>query len=238
MGGEELGRELPHVRGLYDEGVRGAGRVRQASAVHAIRRAGNNRESCRVRSCTREGISATSAAHEHDGLHGLVVGLDELFQAARLLVGRADPDLARDLELGKLLLQGLQVGHVRIRTGRDDDEAADEHACPLQVQDDALRRGHFRRELELLTSHHLVDVDVAVSALHHLLVRKLRGLVVLGRVEAHLQESIANILLRELLQLQLRLCLHQSGDVLVLASLHLGSNLRVLRLPLLDGAHP
>mmetsp|Transcript_132624 Transcript_132624/g.383417 ORF Transcript_132624/g.383417 Transcript_132624/m.383417 type:complete len:444 (+) Transcript_132624:479-1810(+) len=238
MRGEVLGGELGHVRRLADERVRRARRVREASLVHAVGRARDHRELREVGGRARERVRAAGAAHEEQGLHGLVELPEQPLQLRRLLVRGADPDLAWDLELGQLLLERLQVRHVGVRACRDDGEAANEHARTLQVHDDAPGRRELRWELEGVAGHLLVDADVPVGALHDLLLRQLRRLLVLSRVEAQVQQRITDILLRELLQLQLRLCLHQLGHVLELAGLHLRRDLRVLRLPLLHCAHP
>merc|ERR1719321_2580065 len=94
------------------------------------------------------------------------------------------------------------------------------------------------RELELLTRDALVDANVAVRALHHVLVGELRRLLVLLGIEAHLEKSVPHVLLGKLFDLELRLRLHDVSDRLVLASGHLSRDLWVLLLPLLHVAEP
>mmetsp|Transcript_57985 Transcript_57985/g.149236 ORF Transcript_57985/g.149236 Transcript_57985/m.149236 type:complete len:369 (-) Transcript_57985:109-1215(-) len=150
----------------------------------------------------------------------------------------ADAEVRRHLELRQLLLDVLQVRDVGVRARHDRHEAALDEPCLLQVRDNPRRRIHLRRELKPVACDLLVDADVAVGALHDLVVRQLRRLLVLRRIEAHLQQRVPHVLLGELLELQLRLGLQQLSDRLVRARLHLRLDLGVLGLPLLHGAEP
>mmetsp|Transcript_43076 Transcript_43076/g.91817 ORF Transcript_43076/g.91817 Transcript_43076/m.91817 type:complete len:337 (-) Transcript_43076:191-1201(-) len=127
---------------------------------------------------------------------------------------------------------------VRVGAAQDHCKPACDEASSLEVKDHPLRRHHLGGgEFELIARDLLIDLDVAMGAFHNLLFGELWRLLILRGIEAHLQECIAHILLREFLQLQLGLRLKDVGDRLVVPGLHLRRDFGVLRLPLLHAAH-
>mmetsp|Transcript_62568 Transcript_62568/g.174419 ORF Transcript_62568/g.174419 Transcript_62568/m.174419 type:complete len:500 (+) Transcript_62568:225-1724(+) len=238
MAGEELGGELRNVRWLDDETVRRSGRIGQAAVVHAIGRARNHRMLRKVRRGAREGVCAAGAADDQERLRGLVVGANDRLEARGLLVGRADANLGRDFEFGELLFDCLEVWHIRVRARHDCHKPTSDHPMLLQVHHNPLRRLHLRGEIELLASDLLVNLDVPVSTLYHLVVSKLRRGLVFHWIETHLQKGVAHVLLREFLHFQLWLRLEHVRHCFVGAGRHLCRDLGVLALPLLDSAKP